>query len=82
VAWKARVSGIKENEDSINVAVEYFNDTNPTKVFATRDFHFAGDMPAAEGDALIQAEGLGIRRNRQLVNQLASAYQVGKEITI
>jgi hypothetical protein len=82
VAVKARIAGKRELEDGLEVSVEYFNDANPTKVLASRITKYEAATPSAEIVARIQADGLAIKRNRQLVNDLSSALPLGQEITI
>ena len=79
MAWKWRIVGKREHEDAVEISVEYFNDTNPTKVFATRNSKFEAAAPVGEVEARLSAEGLSIRRNRQLVNTLSNDLPVGKE---
>jgi hypothetical protein len=82
VAVKARIAGKRELEDGLEVSVEYFNDANPTKVLASRINTYEASTPPAEILARIQADGLSIKRNRQLVNDLSNSLTVGQEVTI
>jgi hypothetical protein len=83
MAWQARLSAaVFAADDKVVATFEYFDDVNPTTIFARRAFTFDPSWTTADMQKAVQTTGSQFRTANQRAATIAGAFPVGTLIAI
>ena len=82
MAWRLRVEARDRLNDGNRVAIQFFDDTDPTRVLAREVFMFPSGTVKADAIAQIRARGAVIRAQLADADALAQQISPGDEAPV